>query len=59
MARKLISDAALWAVTCRAHETRRADRVVDDPFASHLATDRGEYLFGAKADSASRIDNPV
>jgi O-methyltransferase involved in polyketide biosynthesis len=51
----LISDGALWAVACRAHETRRADRVLDDPFASHLTTDRGEELFFAGASVASFV----
>jgi len=50
---KLISDGALWAVACRAHETLRVDRVLDDPFASHLATDRGEELFVAAGSVAS------
>jgi methyltransferase (TIGR00027 family) len=48
-----IRDAALWAVTCRAHETRRPDRVLNDPFASHLVTRRGEELFGAEVDSVA------
>jgi O-methyltransferase involved in polyketide biosynthesis len=48
-----ISDTALWAVTCRAHETRRADRVLNDPFASHLVTTRGEELFGAEVDNVA------
>jgi O-methyltransferase involved in polyketide biosynthesis len=47
----LMNDLWLWPVTCRAHETRRADRVLGDPFASHLAASRGEERFGAQADS--------
>ena len=47
----LMNDVWLWPVTCRAHETRRADRVLGDPFAPHLAASRGEERFGAQADS--------
>jgi O-methyltransferase involved in polyketide biosynthesis len=48
-----INDAALWAVTCRAHETRRPDRVLNDPFAAHLVTIRGDERFGAQVDSVA------
>jgi O-methyltransferase involved in polyketide biosynthesis len=50
-----LSGPVLWAVTCRAHESRRANRVLDDPFASHLAAERGEELFGAEADGVASL----
>jgi O-methyltransferase involved in polyketide biosynthesis len=50
---EFIIDAALWPVTCRAHETRRGDRVLVDPFAPHLATGRGEALYGEEASNVA------
>lgn len=39
-----ISDTALWVAAFRAHESIRADRIIDDPFAARLAGERGERL---------------
>jgi hypothetical protein len=42
----MIDDEALWSAACRAHESTRADRLLDDPYAARLAGTRGERLFG-------------
>lgn len=49
---ELFTDAELRSVTWRAHEARRADRILNDPFASQLVIDTGEQRFGADADGA-------
>jgi O-methyltransferase involved in polyketide biosynthesis len=43
----LIPDSSLLSAACRAHETRRTDHLVDDPFAAGLSGARGEDLYAA------------
>jgi hypothetical protein len=41
----IIDDDTLWLASCLAHESVRPDRLLTDPYASHLAGSRGARAF--------------
>jgi O-methyltransferase involved in polyketide biosynthesis len=47
---ELSIDEALWPVACRAFETGRTTRLLNDPYASYLAAGRGDELFRSETD---------
>ena len=47
----LIDDDSLWLAACLASESARPDRLLDDPYAAHLAGSRGARVFAARPAS--------
>jgi hypothetical protein len=43
-------NGALWLAACLARESQRADRVLNDPYASHLAGVRGSRVFDERTE---------
>jgi methyltransferase (TIGR00027 family) len=50
-----VSDTALMAAACRAMETERPDGLIRDPFAAHLAGERGMAIARALAGGLDRM----
>ena len=45
----VIDDDLLWLASCLAHESVRTDRLLADPYASHLAGPRGARVFAERS----------
>lgn len=51
----LIDDDSLWLAACLASESGRPDRLLDDPYAAHLAGSRGARVFAERPASRRAI----